>query len=181
MENNARTELMRELGPSPFTPIAATVCLSPALLLPFITAAAGKTSPEVFLPVLFAIIMLVWAWGRFEQARKACAESIDAPAEICGIDALYADFRQAESFLKGKLRLGRTHLFSRSGSVVLRYSQMTGIRHLEGHDSPNEYRWLDVRGNSHVLYVISRSGDYAEMERVLTVIRQKQPGIQIID
>lgn len=130
--------------------------------------------------VIFGILFLLTLRPFF--ASRAFFTGLESQ----NINAIEQDFAKAYPFVKGKVRLGKSYIFTKGSGKLVAYSDIAQIyqyiHKISGIEDKRMLKYIDADGKHHVLCPLRLKGKSdSEMKDILTVIRQKNRDVKIHD
>ena len=134
------------------------------------------TAPLVIFGLLFIVSLRPFFVGR------AFFRSLEEK----NINAIEQDFARAYPFVKGKVRLGQSYIFTKGSGKLVAYSDIVQIyqhiHSISGIEDKRMLKYIDADGKHHALCPLRLKGKSdSEMKDILTVIRQKNRDVKVHD
>lgn len=128
--------------------------------------------------IVFGIVLIVSLVPLFKA--NAFFRSLDA----MNTNAIEQDFARAYPFVKGKVRMGQSHIYAKGSGKLVAYGDMVQVyQHIHrtnGIEDKRMLKYVDANGKHQPLCQLRLRGKSdSEVKDILTLIRQKNPGIKI--
>lgn len=132
------------------------------------------TAPIVMFCIFFALTL-----RPYFKARKFFASLAGE-----NINAIEHDFNRAYPFVKGRVRMGETYVFSKGSGQLVKYSDMVQVYQYISRtnfiESKRMLRYMDANGRHHELCQLRLRGKSDdELKDMLRVIMRKNPNVKI--
>ncbi|MBO4939105.1 MAG: hypothetical protein J6J51_07765 [Clostridia bacterium] len=167
-------ELKKYLAPGPGWLIIGT----------FLLVISALTLPGMGFPALIYLVfgaVLLWIGISSTNDVKKLLKSFEEKGEL---GRVLSDFESAQSYIKGKLRVGSYYLFGKKKGQVVRFEDIRQIwqtvHKRNGIESHRTLQYIDRQGKTQTLCDLqSREKSNDELIQIMTLIKLHNPGVHL--